>query len=750
MNEQVLKAAQEYLSRGWAPIPIPRGEKAPQMPRWSGAKFAAEDLPHYFEKYGDNVGILLGEPSNGLVDVDLDCPQTMRLAATFLPETPAKFGRASKRTSHWLYIIEPVSSTAQFEAPAGAAVAPGTMLVELRSTGGQTVFPPSVHPSGEDIEWEGPLEPAAVDPDLLRVAVARLAAAALLAREWPAKGSRDDTAMALAGALIRGGWSDTEADEFIIAVADTAGDEEAATRGKGQQTATKIAAGLEVTGWPRLAELIGEKVIEKVRLWLGMRGGAEGYNLTDLGNAERLVERFGETIRYNRAARDWLIWDGSRWKRDKVQLIGLRAKETLRGIYDEAMRASDPEARNRILKHAFKCESGSHLNKMIEFAQFHVPVTPEDLDRDPWLLNVINGTIDLRTGELRDHVKEDFMTKMCPVEYDPRAKSDRWEKYLRDATGDDKEMMEWLQMAAGYSLTGSTQEEVLFFINGPSQSGKSTFVGALKETLGDYAGTADFDSFIDQKYRSGPRNDIAKLIGTRFVSSVEVDEGKKLAEALVKEITGGDEITARFLYQDFIDFTPTFKLWLVANHKPDIRDDDDAIWRRVRVVPFDHSIPDTKRDDSLKAALMDPTISGAALLAWAVEGCVRWQREGLKRVPKRIEEASKVYRQEMDTAKDFWSECVEFTRDDNWTSRTALTAVYKQYCEENGIARSKRWSNRRVKQYLKDMGVQERTKHGSRHGYIGLKLLVAIPSQHANGNGSQPVTPEDADREERF
>jgi hypothetical protein len=238
-----------YIRRGLAPIPIPHGEKAPRTRGWTKLRITEEEVPRYFNGAEQNIGILLGEPSGNLVDVDLDCAETVALAPRFLPETECAFGRPSKRRSHFLYRAEPLIRTKKFVDPTDS-----TMLVEIRSTGCQTVFPPSVHPSGEAISFDCDGDPAKLEGVKLEQQVARLAAGALLARHWPAKGSRNEAALALGGALIEAGWPQEGASEFILAIAVAAGDEEANHRAQTvDHTAQKHDAGQPTTGWPRLA-----------------------------------------------------------------------------------------------------------------------------------------------------------------------------------------------------------------------------------------------------------------------------------------------------------------------------------------------------------------------------------------------------------------------------------------------------------------------------------------------------------------
>lgn len=408
------------------------------------------------------------------------------------------------------------------------------------------------------------------------------------------------------------------------------------------------------------------------------------FNLTDAGNGERFAARHGSKIRYCWTWGKWLFYDGKRWNvTTGEQMANRLAVETARSIISEA-EGKNRNERSEILDWSQLSESTARLAAMLTTAKSVSPIATyaEQFDKNSWLLNCLNGTVDLQTGKLRPHNPADMITKLCPVQYDPEAQLQLWDEFLATATAGDKTMLDFLQTAIGYSLTGSIVEEKLFFIHGPVASGKSTFLEAIKATLGEYAQTSDFETFLQRKQVGGIRNDIAKLHSARLVTSIEVDDGKKLAEGLIKMLTGGDTVSARFLYKESFEFLPQFKLWLAANHAPRVKDDDEAMWRRILRVPFEQVIEKENRDPKVKATLRNPKKAGSAILTWAVKGCLKWQHDGLT-VPEVVELSTEEYRQSQDPLKEFFEDECEFDPV-VFIPVVDLRTAYDQWAKDNG------------------------------------------------------------------
>jgi putative DNA primase/helicase len=375
-------------------------------------------------------------------------------------------------------------------------------------------------------------------------------------------------------------------------------------------------------------------------------------HLTDMGNATRLVHWHGDSLLYCHPWKKWLVWDGQRWKSDVTAAVTRMAKDTVRRIYSEASSHSKKRDREDTAKWAMRSEAKERIKSMIELARSEVPVLPEQLDADPWMLTVANGVLDLRTGELLRHDPNRLSTKLVEVEYDRAADCPLWLKFLDEIMDGDETMIRFLQRAVGYSLTGDASERCVFILYGCGANGKTTFLEVARALLGDYALRTPTETLMVKRSGSIP-NDVARLKGARFVSASESEAGRRLAESLIKDITGGDTISARFLWGEWFDFVPECKVWLATNHKPEIRGTDKAIWDRVRLIPFEVVIPEAEQDKQLADKL---TRELAGILAWAVEGCIAWQRDGLG-VADKVRQATAAYRGEQDVLGEFIEDC---------------------------------------------------------------------------------------------
>jgi len=309
---------------------------------------------------------------------------------------------------------------------------------------------------------------------------------------------------------------------------------------------------------------------------------------------------------------------------------------------------------NALINFVRTSQNKPRLDAMVALAQHMLTRSSNDLDADPWLLNCANGVTDLKTGKFLSPDRGNFITKSCRIKFDSDAKCPKWIEFLNDVTGGDRDLIEFLQRVVGYSLTGDISEHCLFILYGSGLNGKSTFLETTMALLGDYSKKAEMRSFLN-KNNEGANNDIAALCGVRFVSAVEVNRGRRFDESLIKELTGGDSISARFLYKELFTYTPQFKILIGVNSKPEIQGLDEGIWRRIRLIPFEVKIPREKVDKNLPKKLRGEL---PGILNWAIEGCLKWQKDGLGE-PSKVMDATSDYRNEMDVHSQFFDErCV--------------------------------------------------------------------------------------------
>jgi putative DNA primase/helicase len=506
------------------------------------------------------------------------------------------------------------------------------------------------------------------------------------------------------------------------------------SRSYARETMTAFQARSRVTNQKGVAEPYTEReaMASLDQAYRRVRRESRTFALTDYGNAQRLAFRHGRDLRYVYSWGEWLIWDGRRWQRDVTGEVIRRAKDTVRGTYEEAAKETEAGVRKALAEHARKSEAEPRLRHMVELAKSEpgIPVTPDQFDAQPWLLSCENGTVDLKTGRLLQPRREDLITKLAPTEFDPEATDADWERVVLEACGGSSELVAFLARALGYSISGDTSEEKFFFIHGPSASGKSTVIEAVKMTLGDYAVTTDFETFLKRDQVGGPRNDLARLAGARMVISLEVEHGKRLAEGLVKQLTGGDTVSARFLHREFFEFRPQMKLWLAANHAPRVQSDDEAIWRRIVRIPFEHVIPEEERDPGLKSMLRNSKEARRAILAWLVRGCSAWQRERLS-VPPAVKKATAAYRDEMDPLQDFFADrCVLESRAK--TLSALLWGDYQIWAKDGGD----RWplTRKRFGEALKARGLEDVRLRGQR-AWRGIRLAGPRRTEEAGAPG---------------
>lgn len=672
-----------YANEGIKLVRVSRETKKPVDPGWQRQTVPFDDVVTWVAR-GGNVGWQVGEISDWRCAVDPDCPEAEKLAPTFLPDTL----KAGKGGVPSLYFYR--SPGLGFDTFKDLD---GNTIMDLKASnngaGHQVVVEPSVHPDKGPYKWVGGYNPAAIreiPAADLRVLVGELATAVLIARHLPARG-RHDLAMALAGYMLRNGMGVAEVLKVLTAAWELNVPPREAFRdlqGIVRDTSIRLERNEPVTGGRTLEELI-PGMPARIAKFLGWerpvhRELRRHYARSDLGNAERFVDMHGDSVRWCPARKSWLVYDGRRWSWDECGQIVKLAQETARSIHRDAATEEDLAKQREIARFAISSQNEGRINGMLSQAKPHLAVRLEDLDRDQWLLNCQNGTLDLRTGKLRGHDPADYITTMVPVKYTPDAGRERFEKYLEEVLV-DRAVISFVKRYCGYTLTGITRERILAIVWGSGKNGKTTLVELLRDVMGDYAQNTDVETILIKRY-AGVGNDVAALRGARFVSCAEVGRGRRLDESKVKQLTGNDTVTARYLFGEPFNFRPQFKLWISTNNKPEVQGTDDAIWDRIRLIPFtqrfDGDRQDSKLPDKLRA-------ESEGVLAWMVEGCLEWQEHGLGE-PERVAAATKDYRTEMDTLAAFMDEhCV--TGPGFKVLAERLYEHYSIWCDKSGERR---------------------------------------------------------------
>jgi len=462
-----------------------------------------------------------------------------------------------------------------------------------------------------------------------------------------------------------------------------------------------------------MAERIGDESIY-LRISELKKGNIQ---LTDSTNASRLAREHGRNIRYFAAWKKWMVWDGTHWETDEGgSLVHEKGLESVRNIYDDLLKTDDYRERNEIENFGKISESMRRREAMIKTASYikALNIRSDDLDKNPWLLNVRNGTIDVLSGEFREHRQEDLITKCANVDYDPAADCPQWKQFIREIMNYKTDIITFLQTAAGWAMTGDNSEQVMFILFGSGANGKTTFLNTLMYILGDYALATPTETFM-KKSGDQNTNDIARLRGTRFVTTTEAEQGRRLSEPIIKKITGNDQMTARFLYGEYFCFAPTFKIWMATNHKPVIKGTDYGIWRRIRLIPFTTRIEEGKQDKHLELKLKQ---EASGILNWLLEGIERWKREKLQ-APPAILNATDEYRGEMDVIGNFLNECCVQEKEATIRIRE-LYKAYADWCDENNEhAVSERFLSMR----LKEMGFSQGRTSEARF-WVGIGLIA--------------------------
>ncbi|MCK4626277.1 MAG: bifunctional DNA primase/polymerase [Phycisphaerae bacterium] len=587
--------------------------------------------------------------------------------------------------------------------------------IDVRGDGGQVVFPGSLHPdTGALYTWADGLEPwnveitelpvqiidrlkaASLTPGAARLApVARSSAKAthpsgkaeryaqtamkleLNAVYTARDGTRNETLNRAAfslGTLIGGGYLDRgEVEETLRNAAESVGLD-------AREIDATIRSGIE--SGIKQPRVIPDRP-PSVEASVNQERPIKSSNVPALpvhrfrhdlyGNADRFMHLFGQDVHWCDERGKWYVWDGRIWKPDALREVSRFVELTMRAIIREA--ADDPD----VLKWATACNKGAKAaRETLEVIKHRTAIDVDAMDQDRWLLGVENGVIDLRSGELLPHDRQRMISVLCPTTYDPDTPCERWLQFLAEIMAGDDAMIEALQRMAGYFLTGDISEQILPIFYGPGSNGKNVFLDTITGIMGPHAAEAP-DGLVTTKKTDEHPTEIADLFGKRLVVASETEEGKKLRIGLVKKITGNKYLKGRFMRRDYFQFERTHKTVLVTNNKPVITETSNAIWRRLRLIPFEVTIPKARQDKHLTDKLV---AEWPGILAWAVRGCLAWQQHQCDlALPEAVVEATEAYRSDSDHVADFVAErCNDWRRHPEQKMKTPKERVYSAYC----------------------------------------------------------------------
>ena len=668
------------LSRDPAFVSLKQQSKEPIGIAWQ-KKPISPDLVHgAFKTNGHNIGLINGDAS-GIVDVDLDCREAKQFASLVLPKGLAAFEHAGNDRGHILYRVNDAGKTQRYQCPET-----GETLVELRSNGSQTMIPPSIHPSGQKLKFtflDDTVTPLNFDD--LQIQVRKIAALCLIARHWR-EGIRHSLALGVAGLLLKTDHDEAQSKEIIAAICEVTGDEELHDRLKAIETT--FDQPLEnVAGFSQIEAMLGSKVAKRIFEWMGSSSASlqaknriEPIVLGDLAADEDLTEaRVAVAFHswamakaaYVSERRCWYLWNGVVWQPDISGVITVLFDQFL----DEAR--SDPRSDDfeAALK---KYEGRSKIINSLSLAAPRLARSIEEFDGEHMVFAAKDIWIDLETGKPIQPSPAKQISLQSQVAYDASALCPHFLQFVDQIFCGDQELIEFVQRAVGYSLTGSTAEQCFFILNGDGANGKSTFVNILAKLMGGYSKASPEQTLLANQ-RSGVGDDLVYLSGSRFISVSELDQGQALAEAKIKRITGGDEVTGRALFGTYHRQKMIGKIYLATNSLPEVKGRDHGIFRRFQIIPFNRTFAPDEQDGTLPAKL-EAELSG--ILNWAIEGCLKWQLEGLA-PPRIVLEQREHYRRELDTVQKFFdAELV--VKNDGKIGSSELFQNYRDWCRRMG------------------------------------------------------------------
>ena len=673
---ETLALAEEYQSRGWAVTPVAHRTKRPILKGWQQEPVPRDYLDTYFGTQPTNIGIVLGSLSNGLTDVDLDHPRAIDFAEHFLPSTACVFGRASNPKSHRIYVAASAGRHVRFEIA-------GKTILEVRGSGCMTVFPGSIHQSGEQVRFEDGLDgdPSPVDwTELIRSGL-KIAVAASLRDSW-IEGTRHQLALSASGFLLQLGWTKEDVCDVISAVSSHGGDVEADDRLACVETTHRLLAdGRPVSARSELEAFLDQDSIAAIARWSKFAGlsprlapSSAPTKASDLTTDSGAADAFAEANEGSLIFRD----DTHQWfgRRGQVfrPITTVQVQDAAKLFMQDQVTASDcwPPTRSLLSK--------AKINNLIDLSRHSLCVDPDRFDNERHLVGCADGSIlNLTSGQLEPN-PDAIITKALGCRFDPSAGCTEFERFLEQIFDGNSEVVSFVQRAAGYSLSGHVNEQCLFMLVGRGSNGKSTLLNTLLYVLGDYGTTTPAQTLTADRFGNQQTNDLAKLVGVRFVAASETEHGQRLAESKIKRITGGDRIACRELYGHPFDYDPHFKIWLATNDAPAFSGGDFSIARRIRVIQFPVSFAAPAQDHRLQERLLK---EAPGILNWMVQGYRDWTEQGLNS-PNEIDAATKSYRTENDSVGQFIDTCCIRDPKARVTAKE-LYAGYEKWCQASSI-----------------------------------------------------------------
>ena len=439
------------------------------------------------------------------------------------------------------------------------------------------------------------------------------------------------------------------------------------------------------------------------------------YPFSDIGNSQRFETRKRNVARYCHAYHAWFIWDGKRWSKDLTGKSVELVKDVILRIADEAISRDFGAESEAHFKWAAKSQARPRIDAALYLAQSTMAIEPRDLDARSYLLNLPNGTLNLLTCELMEHNKNDFLTKIAGVEFKPGETCPLWLQHLSLIFNGDRELIDAFQQVVGYTLLQDNPEQVMFILYGSGKNGKSKTIEVLSHVLAEYAINIAAETLMSKRIDAGPRSDIARISNSRLVSASEGESGSRLAESLVKSLTGGDIVTVRRLYENEIEFRPTAKIWYATNHRPIIQGTDDAIWRRIWLIPFTTAIPEEKRDPDIATKLLQ---EGSGILNWALEGLRKYRKAGRLIQPEKVKVAVEEYRNDSDILKEFLDAWCEF-KERGEIKRSDFYRTYTDWCDQN---HEKPVGSKKFNAMIRERGVREKVDSAGCRVWFGISI----------------------------